>query len=54
MDVLFDLENGIYLAPKGDWGGVATEVAINVYALGVGAWALWFGWRHRRGFMARA
>jgi hypothetical protein len=53
MDVLFDLENGIYLAPKGDWGAVATEVAINVYALGVGAWALWFGWRHRRWFMAR-
>jgi hypothetical protein len=53
MDVLFDVENGIYLAPKGDWGAVATEVAINVYALGVGAWALWFGWRHRRWFMAR-
>ena len=53
MDVLFDLENGIYLAPKGDWGAVATEVAINVYALGVGAWGLRFGWRHRRWFMAR-
>jgi len=53
MDVLFDLENGIYLAPKGDWGAVGTEVAINVYSLGVGAWALWFGWRHRRWFIAR-
>jgi len=50
---LIDLENRIYLAPKGDWGGVATEVAINVYALGVGAWALWFGWRNRRWFMSR-
>lgn len=53
MDVLFDLENGVYLAPRGDWGSVATEVAINVYSLGVGAWALAFGWRHRRWFIAR-
>jgi hypothetical protein len=53
MDVLFDLENGIYLAPKGDWGAVGTEIAINVYSLGVGAWALWYGWRNRRWFMAR-
>ena len=53
MDVLFDLENGVYLAPRGDWGAVATEIAINVYALGVGAWALWYGWRHRRWFAAR-
>jgi hypothetical protein len=52
MDVLFDLENGIYGAPKGDWGAVGTEIAINVYALGVGAWALWFGWRNRRYFMS--
>jgi hypothetical protein len=50
MDVLFDLENGVYGAPKGDRGAVGTEVAINVYALGVGAWALWFGWRNRRYF----
>jgi hypothetical protein len=54
MDVLFDLENGVYLAPKGDWGAVGTEIAINLYSLGVGAWALWFGWRHRRWFAARA
>jgi hypothetical protein len=53
LDVLFDLENGIYLAPNGDWGAVATEAAINLYSLGVGAWALWFGWRHRRWFIAR-
>jgi hypothetical protein len=53
MDVLFDLENGVYLAPKGDWGAVCTEIAINVYALGVGAWALWFGWAHRRYFLSR-
>jgi len=54
MDVLFDLENGVYAAPKGDWGAVGTEVAINLYALGVGAWALTFGWRNRAWFLARA
>jgi hypothetical protein len=54
MDVLFDLENGVYRAPRGDWGSVGTEIAINLYALGVGAWALWFGWTHRRYFMASA
>ncbi|HEX8793144.1 MAG TPA: hypothetical protein VF765_19505 [Polyangiaceae bacterium] len=54
MDVLFDLENGVYGAPKGDWGAVGTEVAINLYALGVGAWALAFGWRNRAWFLARS
>jgi hypothetical protein len=53
-DVLFDLENGIYGAPLGDKGAVVTEIAINLYALGVGAWALWFGWRHRTWFLSRA
>jgi hypothetical protein len=52
MDVLFDLENAVYAAPKGDWGAVGTEIAINVFSLGVGAWALWFGWKHRRYFLA--
>ena len=53
MDVLFDLENGVYGAPKGDYGAVATEIVINVYALGVGVWALGFGWRNRAWFLAR-
>ncbi len=53
MDTLFDLENGIYLAPKGDWGAVASEIAINLYSLGVGAWALYFGWQNRAWFMAQ-
>jgi hypothetical protein len=53
MDVLFDLENGIYGAPKGDWGTVGAEVVINLYALGVGAWALRFGWAHRHYFLGR-
>jgi hypothetical protein len=52
MDVLFDLENGVYGAPTGDWGAVATELAINAYSLGVGAWALRFGWAHRHYFLA--
>lgn len=51
MDVLFDLENGVYRV--GDASAVATEIAINVYSLGVGAWALWFGWHNRRWFLAR-
>jgi hypothetical protein len=51
MDVLFDLENGVYRAPRGDWGAVGTEIAINVYSLGVGAWAMAFGWRNRRWFL---
>jgi hypothetical protein len=53
MDVLFDLENGIYGAPTGDAGAVATEILVNAYSLAVGAWALAFGWRHRRWFLAR-
>jgi hypothetical protein len=53
MDVLFDLENGVYRAPTGDWGAVATELAVNVYSLGVGAWALAFGWRNRAWFTSR-
>jgi hypothetical protein len=54
MDVLFDLENGVYGAPKGDWGAVGVEIAINLYALGVGAWALAYGWRNRAWFLARS
>ncbi len=52
MDVLFDLENGVYRA-GGDVGAVITEVAINLYSLGVGAWAMRFGWRHRAFFLSR-
>ena len=54
MDILFDLENGVYRAPKGDWGSVGLEIAINLYGLGLGAWALSFGWRNRGWFLARA
>jgi hypothetical protein len=43
MDILFDLENGVYTAP--DRAAVATEIAINLYSLGLGGWALATGWR---------
>jgi len=52
MDVLFDLENAVYRT--GGAGAVATEAAINVYSLGVGAWALRFGWRNRAWFLSLA
>jgi hypothetical protein len=50
MDVLFDLENGIYRAPTGDWGSVVVEVLINVFCLVGGAVAVVYGWRQRRYF----
>jgi hypothetical protein len=46
MDILFDLENGVYRAP--DTGAVVTELVINVASLALGAWTLAFGWIHRR------
>jgi hypothetical protein len=43
LDVLFDLENGIYGSP--DHGAVAVELTINVLTIALGAvvvaWALW-------------
>jgi hypothetical protein len=51
-DTLFDLENGIYLAPTGDWGGVVTEVTINVLTFACGAWAMAWAYRHRRELLA--
>jgi hypothetical protein len=51
MDVLFDLQNGVYAAP--DTGAVITEIAINLASFAIGAWALWFGWHHRRWFLDR-
>ena len=53
MDVLFDVENGIYAA-HGNAGAIVTEVAINVATLGIGAWSLYFGWKNRRWFIARS
>jgi hypothetical protein len=46
MDILFDLENGIYR--HGDTGNVAVELFINVGCLLGGAAIIMFAWRHRR------
>lgn len=46
LDVLFDLENGIYHSP--DTGGVIVEVVINVLTLSMGAVVLGWAWRKRR------
>lgn len=46
LDVLFDLENGIYRSP--DTGGVLVEVAINVLTLAFGTVIMIWAWRRRR------
>lgn len=46
MDVLFDLQNGIYRS--GDTAAVATEVAINLLTLALGPVVIGWAWRHRR------
>src|SRR6478609_448534 len=46
LDVLFDLENGIYRSP--DIGGVCVEVAINVLTLAFGTVIMVWAWRARR------
>jgi len=54
MDVLFDLENGIYLVPKGgDPSAVIIEVAINVLTFALGAVVLAYLWRNRRWLLAQ-
>jgi len=50
MDILFDVENGVYRAP--DTGAVITEGVINVSSVAIGVWAMWFGWHHRRWLLA--
>ena len=49
LDVLFDLENGIY--GSADTGGVIVEIAINVLTLAFGALILIWAWRARRALM---
>ncbi|MEP7052350.1 MAG: hypothetical protein ABJB12_18430, partial [Pseudomonadota bacterium] len=46
MDVLFDLENGIYRS--GDTSGVIVEIVINVLTLSMGLVVLSWAWRSRR------
>jgi hypothetical protein len=48
MDVLFDVENGIYLVPKGgDPVAVGIEIAINVLTFATVSVSLWWAWRNR-------
>lgn len=46
IDVLFDLENGIYSAP--DRGAVIVEVVINVLTLALGSVVMGWAWLRRR------
>jgi hypothetical protein len=50
MDVLFDLENGIYV--HGDPGNVAVEGLINFGCLAGGAAVMRFAWRYRQALLA--
>lgn len=55
MDVLFDLENGIYLVPKGgDPSAVAIEAAINVLTFALGVVVIAYVWRQRRWLLGSA
>ena len=49
MDVLFDLENGIYLVPKGgDPSAVIIEATINILTFALGVIVVTYLWRRRR------
>ena len=52
LDVLFDLENGIYRSV--DTGGVVVEILINVLTLTMGAVVLIWAWQKRRELAAFA
>jgi len=49
MDILFDLENGIY--KSGDLGNLVVELFINAGCLVGGAAIVAFAWKHRRYFL---
>jgi hypothetical protein len=52
MDVLFDLENGIYLVPRGgDPSAVVIEIIINILTFGLSISILVYIWRHRLWFL---
>jgi len=46
MDILFDVENGIYW--RGNAANVAVEVLINLACLGGSIAVIAFAWRNRR------
>lgn len=54
LDVLFDLENGIYNAADGNTGGVIVELIINVLTLSLGAAVMIWAWAQRRQLLRMA
>lgn len=52
MDILFDLENGIYSLKGGDVGGVVAEVVINLFSLVCGGVMIRFAWTRRHALLA--
>lgn len=53
MDVLFDLENGIYrLQPGADASGPIVEATINVLTFALGVVIIAWAWRNRRALLA--
>ena len=53
MDVLFDLENGIYaIRPSADASGPIVEIAINILTFTLGISITAWAWRNRHWFFA--
>ena len=52
MDILFDLENGIYRVAGGNVGNLAVEAFINVGCLAGGVAVIAYAWRHRKYLMS--
>ena len=51
MDVLFDLENGIYIIPRGtDPGSVIIEMCINILTFAISIAGIIYLWRNRTRF----
>jgi hypothetical protein len=46
MDVLYDLENGVYRRVATNPGSFATEMAINVATIGISLWVIWWAYAH--------
>lgn len=52
MDMLFDLENGVYRVPAGgDVSGPIIEIVINILTFALGIIVITYIWRHRAWFL---
>jgi hypothetical protein len=52
LDVLFDLENGVYhIAPGGDASGALIEMTINILTFALGIIVTTYIWRHRNWYL---